>query len=102
MPDFPPISARALLAAAAVAATASLSALAGGKGMLILQCGSDWCESGEFVHQAFKSPEFRKALGGRFELAVYDDMESPTPKVREANAKLERLRVPSTRFPCVR
>ena len=101
MPDFPPISARALLAAAAVAATASLSALAGGKGMLILQCGSDWCESGEFVHQAFKSPEFRKALGGRFELAVYDDMENPTPKVREANAKLERLRVPSTRFPAI-
>ena len=91
---------KAILSSAVVALW-MMSANAGGKGMLILQCGSDWCESGEFVRQAFKSQEFRKALGGRFELAVYDEMENPTPKVKAENEKLDSLRVPTVRFPAI-
>ena len=72
-----------------------------GKGMLILQCGSDWCDSGEYVRRVFTSPEFRTVLGGRFDLAVYDDMENPTPKVKAANEKLKDLRVASMRFPAI-
>lgn len=73
----------------------------GERGTIVLQVGSDWCESGEYVRKVFESPAFRRAVGGRFELAVYDDMENPTPKVKETNAKLERLRVPSKRFPAM-
>ena len=72
-----------------------------GKSVLVLQCGSDWCVSGECVRKVFESAEFRKALGGGYALAVYDDMENPTPKVKAANAKLERLRVESRRFPAI-
>ena len=69
--------------------------------MLILQCGSDWCDSGEDVRRVFTSAEFRAALGGRFDLAVYDDMENPTPKVQAENEKLKSLRVESMRFPAI-
>lgn len=86
---------------AVLALAVSLFALAGGRGMLVLQCGSDWCDSGEDVRRVFESPEFRRLVGGRFELAVYDDMENPTPKVKSANARLERLRVASRRFPAI-
>ncbi|MBO7683691.1 MAG: hypothetical protein J6T51_03080 [Kiritimatiellae bacterium] len=73
----------------------------GGKGVLVLQCGSDWCVSGEGVRAAFQSPEFRRTLQGRFELCVYDDMENPTPKVRAANEKVAGLVVRSCRFPAM-
>ena len=86
---------------AVLALAVPLFALAGGRGMLVLQCGSDWCDSGEDVRCVFESPEFRRLVGGRFELAVYDDMENPTPKVKSANARLERLRVASRRFPAI-
>ena len=72
-----------------------------GKSILVLQCGSDWCVSGECVRKVFESAEFRRALGGGYALAVYDDMENPTLKVKAANAKLERLRVESRRFPAI-
>ena len=87
------------LLSAVVAALISLSADA--KGTLILQCGSDWCDSGEDVRRVFTSPEFRAALGGKFDLAVYDDMENPTPKVKAENAKLEKLCVKSMRLPAI-
>ena len=85
----------------AVAIMALLTLSVNGKGMLILQCGSDWCDSGEDVRRVFTSPEFRTVLGGRFDLAVYDDMENPTPKVKAANEKLKDLRVASMRFPAI-
>ena len=79
----------------------TLAVVAGGKGVLVLQCGSDWCVSGENVRRVFESKEFKKALGGRYELRVYDDMEEPPPKVKETNEKLERLRVETKRFPAI-
>lgn len=69
------------------------------KDLLILQCGSDWCESGEDVRRVFESPEFRRALGNRFDFAVYDDMDEPTPEVKAANEKLAKLRVELKRYP---
>ena len=85
----------------AVAIMALLTLSVNGKGMLILQCGSDWCDSGEDVRRVFTSPEFRAALGGKFDLAVYDDMENPTPKVKAANEKLKNLRVATMRYPAI-
>lgn len=69
--------------------------------LLILQCGSDWCESGEDVRRVFESPKFRELIGQGFEFAVYDDMDVPTEKVKEANKALEKLRVESKRFPAI-
>ena len=71
------------------------------KGLLILQCGSDWCESGEDVRRVFEGSAFRRALGGRFDFAVYDDMDEPTEKVKAENGRLEGLRVESRRFPAI-
>ena len=70
------------------------------KGLLILQCGSDWCESGEDVRKVFEGGAFRRALGGRFDFAVYDDMDEPTAKVKAENCarRTEPIRVVSTRF----
>ena len=34
-----------------------------GKGVLVLQTGSDWCVSGEQVRKVFESSEFRRAVG---------------------------------------
>lgn len=92
---------KAFLALVTAAVAGLLAMPASGKGMLVLQCGSDWCESGEDVRRVFTSPEFRTALGGKFELAVYDDMENPTPKVKAANAALKDLRVETMRFPAI-
>ena len=73
-----------------------------GGGAIVLQVGSDWCESGEDVRKTFKSPAFRRIVrSGGFDLAVYDDMESPTPRVASANKALERVRVPSCRYPAI-
>lgn len=83
------------------AALLLISAPLAGKDMIILQCGSDWCVSGEDVRKVFLSPEFRKATLGRYDLLVYDDMENPTEKVKEANRKIERLLVKSKRFPAI-
>ena len=72
-------------------------------GMIVLQTGSDWCESGEDVRKVFESPAFRRALvrRGGYDLAVYDDMERPTPKVAAANKALEKSFVRSSRFPAI-
>ena len=89
--------------AAALAALVVSTAPAQGaqKGLLVLQCGSDWCESGEDVRKVFESDAFRKSLGGRFDFAVYDDMDEPTEKVKAENGRLEGLRVESRRFPAI-
>ena len=84
-----------------LAALAALPSLAGGKGLLVLQCGSDWCVSGEDVRKVFEGSEFRKLLAGKYELAVYDDMEDPPPKVKAENERLARWRVASRRFPAI-
>ena len=34
-----------------------------GKGVLVLQTGSDWCVSGEKVRRVFESAEFRREVG---------------------------------------
>ena len=72
-----------------------------GSHLLVLQCGSDWCESGDYVRRVFESAEFRDALGPGWELAVYDDMDEPTPEVKESNKKLAAMRVESVRFPAI-
>ena len=41
-----------------------------GKGLLVLQCGSDWCVSGESVRKVFESSAFKRAVEGKFVLAV--------------------------------
>ena len=64
--------------------------------LLVLQCGSDWCESGEDVRRVFEGAEFRRLLGDRYEFAVYDNMDSPTPEVTEANKKLDASIVQSS------
>ena len=89
--------------AAALAALVVSTAQAQGaqKGLLVLQCGSDWCESGEDVRKVFESDAFRKSLGGCFDFAVYDDMDEPTEKVKAENGRLEGLRVESRRFPAI-
>ena len=69
--------------------------------LLVLQCGSDWCESGDYVRRVFESGEFRDALGPGWDFAVYDDMDKPTAEVKESNKKLAAMRVESSRFPAI-
>jgi len=89
------------IAAAIVAALPQVSHGAG-SGMIVLQTGSDWCESGEYVRKVFESSVFRRAVRrGGYDLAVYDDMERPTPKVAAANKALEKMFVRSKRLPAI-
>ena len=77
-------------------------AMGAGNGLILLHVGSDWCESGEHVRKVFESQTFRRMVRhGGFKMAVYDDMENPTPKVQTANAKLRDLRVEAKRFPAI-
>ena len=82
-------------------AAALMGAGAANKGMLVLQVGSDWCESGDYVRQVFESSDFRLAVRRDFDFAVYDDMDKPTDAVRAANKKVAGLRVESRRFPSI-
>ena len=79
--------AAAMLSTGAVAET-EIAALAARtrRGVLVLQVGSDWCVSGENVRKAFESREFARAMEGKYVLAVYDEMESPTEAVKAKNA----------------
>ena len=92
-------AALSLLAAAdeGIEKTASRS----GKGILVLQTGSDWCVSGEKVRKAFESPAFAKAVGSKYELAVYDEMESPTDEVKQKNAPVSEVLIRTKRFPAI-
>lgn len=85
----------------ALAAVALFALTAAAGPLLVLQCGSDWCESGDDVRRVFESEAFRGDLGAGFDFAVYDDMDSPTPEVKSANEKLADLRVESVRFPAI-
>lgn len=71
------------------------------KGILVLQVGSDWCVSGESVRRVFESSAFKKAVGGRYELAVYDDMDAPTEEVKAKNAAVKDFLVRTKRFPAI-
>ena len=45
-----------------------------GKGVIILQAGSDWCVSGEDVRKVFEGDVFRRSVGSKYLFAVYDDI----------------------------
>jgi hypothetical protein len=99
-------AARALAAVFVAWALPAVSPAAGNVGapakcLLILQCGSDWCESGEDVRRVFESAAFRKVMGKDFDYAVYDDCDAPTPAIRAANAKVAPWRVETKRFPAI-
>jgi len=72
-----------------------------GKGMLILQVGSDWCVSGEAVRKVFESGTFKGQVGVKYELAIYDDMDKPDDKTKSANEELKNYVVHSKRFPAI-
>ena len=72
-----------------------------GKGVLVLQTGSDWCVSGEQVRKVFESSEFRHAVGSKYLLAVYDEMEEPTEQVKESNALVSDILIRTKRFPAI-
>ena len=72
-----------------------------GKGVLVLQTGSDWCVSGEQVRKAFESPEFRRAVGSKYLLFVYDEMDAPTDAVKESNDLLSNILIRTKRFPAI-
>ena len=54
-----------------------------GKGILVLQIGSDWCVSGDDVRQAFESDAFKRTVGSKYVLAVFDDMDKPDAEPKE-------------------
>ena len=77
-------------------------ALRAGKGVLILQCGSDWCVSGNAVRKAFDSNAFAKSKAGQqYVTAVYDDMENMTDDVRAKNQVAESILIRTRRFPAI-
>ena len=77
-------------------------ALRAGKGALVLQCGSDWCVSGENVRKAFESNAFAKSKAGQqFVTAVYDDMDSPTDDVKAKNELVKPILIRTKRFPAI-
>ena len=92
-----------LLGVSASAAETDVAALAAQaqKGVLVLQVGSDWCVSGENVRKAFESREFKKTVGGKYVLAVYDEMESPTDAVKAKNALVKDILIRTKRFPAL-
>ena len=73
----------------------------GSKGVLLLQVGSDWCVSGEDVRKVFMGSQFKRAVSKNYILAVYDDMDNPTPKVTEANNDAASVRVSTRRYPAI-
>lgn len=80
---------------------AALAAQGASKGLLLLQIGSDWCESGNDVRKVFESSAFRSSFRMNYDFAVYDDMEHPTPKVAAENKTLAPSRVETRRFPAI-
>ena len=76
-------------------------AVRSGKGVLVLQAGSDWCVSGEDVRKVFESDAFRRAVGSKWAFAVYDDMDAPDARTSAANAALKPYVVRTRRFPAL-
>lgn len=73
----------------------------GGKGVLVLQTGSDWCVSGERVRKVFDGAEFRRLTGSKYVHAVYDDMDSPNEAAKAGNAEVGGLIIRTKCFPAV-
>ena len=92
-----------LLGASAFAAERDVASRAGQtkRGVLVLQVGSDWCVSGENVRKAFESREFEKAVGGKYVLAVYDEMDTPTEAVKAKNELVKDILIRTKRFPAL-
>ena len=94
----------AVFSAAALGAAQFLSneALRGQKGALVLQCGSDWCVSGESVREAFDSSDFKRSkAGSQYATGVYDDMDSPTDAVKAKNELVSDILIRTKRFPAI-
>ena len=100
---------RFLLAALVAAALGSLFAAPSildraadeGKGIIILQAGSDWCVSGEDVRKVFEGDAFRRSVGSKYLFAVYDDMDAPDVQTVAANETLKPAVIRSKRFPAI-
>ena len=92
-----------VLGASLLAADPKVDALAAqaGKGVLVLQTGSDWCVSGEKVRRVFESAEFRREAGSKYIFAIYDEMEEPPDAVKESNAVVSDILVKTKRFPAI-
>jgi len=72
------------------------------KGALILQCGSDWCVSGEDVREAFESSAFtRSKIGQQYAFGIYDDMDFPTDAVKAKNDLVKGILIRTKRFPAI-
>ncbi len=91
----------ATLAACGADVKIEVAAARAGKGVLVLQTGSDWCVSGEKVRKVFESAAFAKAVGSKYVLAVYDDMDSPTDAVKAANETVAGILIRTKRFPAI-
>ena len=77
-------------------------ALRAKKGVLILQCGSDWCVSGESVRGVFESTAFKKGkVAQKYALATYDEMDNPTPAAKAKNEDCKSLLIRTKRFPAI-
>ncbi len=77
-------------------------ALRANKGALVLQCGSDWCVSGEDVRKAFESGAFAKSKAGQqYVTAVYDDMDNLTDEAKAKNALVKPILIRTKRFPAI-
>ena len=72
-----------------------------GKGILVLQIGSDWCVSGDDVRQAFESDAFKRTVGSKYVLAVFDDMDKPDARTIAANEAVKPALVRTKRFPAL-
>ncbi len=84
------------------ATTLDNEAIRGQKGVLLLQCGSDWCVSGESVREAFESSAFtRGKVGQQYALGVFDDMETLTDAVKEKNELVKDMLIRTKRFPAI-
>ena len=77
-------------------------ALRAKKGVLILQCGSDWCVSGESVRGVFESTAFKKGkVAQKYALATYDEMDNPTAAAKAKNEDCQSLIIRTKRFPAI-
>lgn len=73
-----------------------------GKPCMVLCVGADWCVSGESVRRVYDSPEFRRALRGRWLFGVHDVWESSPPEsVAAENARVKSLDIGTSRFPAL-
>ncbi|MBO7483359.1 MAG: discoidin domain-containing protein [Kiritimatiellae bacterium] len=94
----------AAFGSAVAAPTVESEARTSGKGVMILQVGSDWCVSGEFVRKAFESPEFKRAFGSKYVLAVHDEIDdaaNETDAIKASNAAVKSMLIRSDRFPAI-